>query len=149
MSLPFPLSKTTGFFFLLCTIRITRFQVTPIVKGYEGCTDELPLPLPKALSWAAVGSDPAIPTALAFLAAEAEIMAECFVSPALKTYMETWVSNWDGAKTIPTKAWLNSQVGGALRLYKCSSVCGSLCLSFRRSGAPPPATLSLSASLLF
>eukprot|EP00752_Nemacystus_decipiens_P010549 g9394.t1 len=85
-------------------------KVAPIVKGFEGCADELPLPLPEALSWAAAGSGTVIPTALSFLAAEAEMMAECFVSPALKTYMETWVSKWDGAKTTPSKAWLESEV---------------------------------------
>lgn len=108
--------------------------MTPIVKGFEGCADEPSLPLPKEMSWAATGTDTVIPTAFAFLAAEAEIMAECFVSPALKTYMETWISTWDGAKTVPTKAWLASEVGGpisrplsrSLSLARSLSVTGTL-----------------------
>eukprot|EP00903_Cladosiphon_okamuranus_P009353 g8919.t1 len=88
-------------------------KVTPIIKGFEGCSDEPPLPLPEAMSWAAAGSDGAIATAFAFLAAEAEIMGTKFVSPALKTHMETWVSNWDGAAIAPRKAWLASEVAAS------------------------------------
>lgn len=85
-------------------------QVAPIIKGSEGCSDEPPLPLPEAMSWAAAGSNGAIATAFAFLAAEAEIMATWFVSRSLKTHMETWVSNWDGAAIAPRKAWLAAEV---------------------------------------
>ena len=46
-------------------------------------------------------------------------MAECFVSPALKTHMESWVSRWDGAKIAPTKKWLESQVGGVKSNLPC------------------------------
>lgn len=91
-----------------------REQAAPIVKGFEGCADEPPQPLPEALSWAAASSNAAIATTFAFAAAEAEMMAECFVSPALKTHMESWVSKWDCSKTTPTKAWLDSEVGWAL-----------------------------------
>eukprot|EP00903_Cladosiphon_okamuranus_P009354 g8920.t1 len=88
-------------------------KVTPIIKGFEGCSDEPPLPLPEAMSWAAAGSNGTIATAFAFLAAEAEIMSTWFVSRALKTYMEMWVSNWDGAAIAPRKAWLASEVAAS------------------------------------
>lgn len=88
-------------------------KVTPIVKGLEGCADEPAPPLPEALSWAATGTNGAIAAAFGFLAAEAEIMAECFVSPALKSHMESWISKWDGSKTAPTKAWLESEVAAS------------------------------------
>eukprot|EP00904_Undaria_pinnatifida_P000205 jgi/Undpi1/10185/HiC_scaffold_28.g12638.m1 len=52
-------------------------KVTPIIKGVEGCTDDVPLVLPEELSWAR--GDPAISTAVFFLSSEAELMAKTFV----------------------------------------------------------------------
>lgn len=86
------------------------FQVAPIIKGYEGCTDEPPSKLPPSLAWAS--GDETIGTSFAFLAAEAEAMATEFVPEALKAYMMSWVSAWDGGKAPPgdRDEWLDPLV---------------------------------------
>lgn len=85
-------------------------QVTPIIKGIEGCSEEAPLVLPEELSWAK--GDAAISTAVFFLSSEAELMAKTFVPRVLILYMKSWISNWDGGKAPlgPLKHWLTPAV---------------------------------------
>ena len=84
--------------------------MTPIIKGVEGCTDDVPLVLPEELSWAR--GDPAISTAVFFLSSEAELMAKTFVPKVLILYMKSWISTWDGGKEPlgPRKHWLTPAV---------------------------------------
>lgn len=88
--------------------------MSPIIGGFEGCTDEPPLELPKGLKWAE--SDETISTAFAFLANEAGAMASVFVPAALRAFMESWVASWDGRKAaagVEREEWLGPAVGGS------------------------------------
>ncbi|CAM9304919.1 unnamed protein product [Ectocarpus sp. 4 AP-2014] len=86
-------------------------EVTPIIKGFQGCADETPMALPEQLSWA-TGGDETIAVAFAFLAAEAELLAHAFVPPAVKSFTESWVSSWDGgaAQIGELEEWLGPAV---------------------------------------
>ncbi|CAM9586097.1 unnamed protein product, partial [Hapterophycus canaliculatus] len=93
-------------------------EITPIIKGFKGADEIPPLTLPQELSWAASGSGSGngskatIATAFAFLAAEADLLAGSFVPPAVRTYMESWVSTWDGgvAPEGTLETWLDHAV---------------------------------------
>lgn len=81
-------------------------KVIPTVNGMEGTTDDIPLELPKELSWAA--ADPAIGAAVVFLASEAELLVKTFVPKVLVSYMKSWIKGWDGGKAPrgPRENWL-------------------------------------------
>lgn len=87
-------------------------QVAPIIKGVEGCTDEPPLVLPPELSWAE--GNETIATTLAFVAAEAKLMGVTFASSAVRAYMESWISRWDGGQAPigSMEKWLQPAVSG-------------------------------------
>ncbi|CAN0137228.1 unnamed protein product, partial [Ascophyllum nodosum] len=103
-------------------------KVAPIIKGYEGCTDEPPSELPQELTWAA--ENETIGTSFAFLAAEAEAMSTAFVPDAIRKYMKSWVSTWDGGKAPPgdRAEWLDPlvQASGKTLDLKDKGVVGML-----------------------
>lgn len=82
------------------------------MKGYHGATNETPLELPAELSWA--GTDRVIGRTVAFVAAEAELMAWTHIPDTITPYMRYWVSRWDGgmAPSVSRETWLGPAVNG-------------------------------------
>lgn len=76
------------------------------MKGIEGCIDDVPVEVPKELSWSV--ADATISTAVVLLASEAELMAKAHVPEVLVAYMKSWIKGWDGGKAPrgPRESWL-------------------------------------------